>query len=107
MTSSWAPTLLTLLEGNTDGHASASAHSSWEADEQSRAAGGGVGGAKGGGRGEREPAKHAPGTEPGKRVPGAGARTASRKATEEGEVHRAPPPHQHRPASDGVFRAQA
>ena len=56
--------------------------------------GGGAGGAKGGGQGERGPAKHAPDAEPGKRVPGAGARTASRKAKEEGAVHRAPPPPQ-------------
>ena len=34
-----------------------------------------LGGAKGGGQGERGPAKHAPDTEPGKRVPGAGTRT--------------------------------
>jgi hypothetical protein len=39
-----------------------------EADEQSRATGGGVGGAKGGGQGERDPAQHAPGAGPGKRV---------------------------------------
>ena len=56
----------------------------------------GAGGAKGGGQGEREPAKHAPDTGTGKRVTGAGACTASRKATEEGEVHCTPPPHQHR-----------
>ena len=78
-----------------------------EADEQSRATGGGAGGAKGGDRGERGPAKHAPDTEPGTRDPGAGPRTASRKAKEEGTVHRAPPPRQHRYASDGVLRAQA
>ena len=36
----------------------------------------------------------------------AGARTASRKATKEGEVHRAPPPHQHRVSPVGVLRAQ-
>ena len=66
----------------------------------------GAGGAKGGGQGERERAKHAPDTGPGARVTGAGARTTSRKAKEEGEVHRAPPPHQHRPARDGVLRAQ-
>src|ERR1700729_1022333 len=47
-------------------------HSSCEADEQSRATGRGAGGAKGGGRGECEPAKHVPGTEPGKRGTGAG-----------------------------------
>ena len=43
-------------------------HNSWEVAEQSRATGGGGDGAKGGGRGEREPANHAPGAEPGKRV---------------------------------------
>jgi hypothetical protein len=58
-------------------------HSSCEADEQSRATGGGAGGAKGGGQGECGPAKHAPGSGPGKRVTGAGAHTASSKATEE------------------------
>src|SRR5260221_7521689 len=36
----------------------------------------------------------------------AGARTASRKATEEGEVHCTPPPHQHRLLADCVLRAQ-
>ena len=81
-------------------------HSSWEADEQSGCDRSGAGGAKGGDQGEREPAKHAPDTGPGTRVTGAGARTASRKAKEEGEVHRAPPPPQHRPASGGVLRAQ-
>src|SRR5437773_5033544 len=69
-------------------------NSSWEADEQSRAAGCGVGGAKCGGRRECEPAKHAPGAGPGKCVTGAGAHTASRKATEEGTVHLALPPYQ-------------
>ena len=67
-------------------------------DEQSGAIRCGAGGAKGGGRGECEPAKHGPGTEPGNRVTSAGAHTASSKAKEEGEVHRAPPPHQHRTA---------
>ena len=42
-------------------------HSSWEADEQGGAIRCGAGGAKGGGRGECEPAKHGPGTEPGTR----------------------------------------
>src|SRR6266571_9385041 len=79
-------------------------HSSWEADEQSGAIRCGAGGAKGGGRGECEPAKHGPGTEPGNRVTSAGAHTASSKAKEEGEVHRAPPPHQHRIARRGVLR---
>src|SRR3954468_20161987 len=71
-------------------------HSSWEADEQSRATGRGAGGAKGGGQGECEPAQHAPGAGPGKRVTGAGAHTASRKATKEGTVHLALPPYQRR-----------
>ena len=53
-------------------------NSSWEADEQSRATGCGVGGAKCGGRRECEPAKHAPDSEPGKCVTGAGAHTANR-----------------------------
>src|SRR4051812_48268798 len=82
-----------------------------EADEQRRAAGCGAGGAKGGGQGEGGTAKHAPGTEPGtepgKRVPGAGPHTASRKAEEEGTVHRTPPPPQPRPAPDGVPGSQA
>jgi hypothetical protein len=42
--------------------------------------GGGGGGAKGGDQGEHGPAKHAPGSDPGKRVPGAGACVESRKA---------------------------
>src|SRR5215813_1343831 len=62
-------------------------HSSCEADEQSGPDRSGAGGAKGGGQGEREPAKHGPGTEPGNRVTGAGAHTESRKGKEEGEVH--------------------
>src|SRR5271170_5835373 len=80
-------------------------HSSCEADEQSGAIRCGAGGAKGGGRGECEPAKHGPDTEPGNRVTGAGAHTASSKAKKEGEVHRAPPPHRHRGTWDGVLRA--
>src|SRR5258707_11206211 len=52
-------------------------HSSYEADEQSGPDRNGVGGAKGGGQGECEPAKHAPDSEPGKRVTRAGAHTAS------------------------------
>src|SRR6516225_815348 len=52
-------------------------HSSWEADEQSDPDRSGAGGAKGGGQGECEPAKHAPDSEPGKRVPRAGAHTAN------------------------------
>src|SRR3954468_14208481 len=55
-------------------------HSSDEIAEQNRGTGSGGDGAKGGGRGEREPAPHAPDTEPGKRVTDAGARTDGRKA---------------------------
>src|SRR5271154_5149360 len=54
-------------------------HSSCEADEQSGAIRRGAGGAKGGVRGECEPAKHGPDTEPGNRVTGAGAHTARRE----------------------------
>src|SRR5271169_1550584 len=71
-------------------------HSSCEADEQSGAIRCGAGGAKGGDQGECEPAKHEPDSEPENRVTGAGAHTAKSKAKEEGEVHIAPPPHQHR-----------
>src|SRR2546425_10977268 len=53
-------------------------HSSWEADEQSGLDRRGAGGAKGRGQGECEPAKHAPDSEPGKCVTGAGAHTANR-----------------------------
>src|SRR4029077_9882505 len=67
-------------------------HSSSEADEQRQTTGSGVGGAKGRGRGERESAKHAPGAGPGKRVPGAGARTTVARQRRKGEVHRAFPP---------------
>src|SRR5207244_12602096 len=81
-------------------------NSSWEADEQSRATGCGVGGAKCGGQGECEPAKHAPGARPGKCVTGAGAHTASRKATEEGTVHLALPPYQCRTPPAGILRTQ-
>src|ERR1700687_1031242 len=81
-------------------------HSSSEADEQSGPDRSGAGGAKGRGQGERAPAKHAPDTGTGARGTSAGARTASRKATEEGEVHCTPPPHQHRLPADGVLRAQ-
>src|SRR2546429_3071543 len=81
-------------------------HISWEADEQGGAIRCGVGGAKGGGQGEYGSAKHVPGTGPGKRVTGAGPHTASGKAQEEGEVHRALPPY-HRPAAPGgVLRTQ-
>ncbi len=53
------------------------------------------------------PAKHAPGAGPGKRVTGAGTRTTSRKATEEGEVYRAPAPNRPGDAENGVLRDQA
>src|SRR5208283_3658593 len=84
-----------------------SQNSSDEADEQSRATGGGVGGAKAGNQGERGSAKHAPVADPGSRDPGAGPRTARRKAKEEGTVHRAPPPRQRRRTPDRVLRAKA
>src|SRR3954452_2449345 len=45
-------------------------HSSDEVAEQNRGTGSGGDGAKGGGRGGRDPAPHAPDTEPGKRVRG-------------------------------------
>src|SRR5262245_39535171 len=63
-------------------------------------------GAKGRGQGERAPAKHATDSVPKTRVTSAGACTANCKAKEEGEVHCAPPPHQHRLPADGVLRAQ-
>src|SRR2546423_3793028 len=66
-----------------------------------------AGGAKCGGRGECEPAKHAPGAGPGKCVTGAGAHTASRKATEEGTVHLALPPYQRRTPACGILCPQA
>ena len=59
-------------------------HSSHEADEQSRDAGGGAGGAKGGGQGKHASAAHAPGSGPGKRVTGAGACTESGTKPEDG-----------------------
>ena len=62
----------------------------------------GASGAKGRGRGECGSARHAPDAELGKRVPGAGPHTASRKAKEGGEVHGAPPSHQHRSAPRSV-----
>src|SRR5215471_14131532 len=57
-------------------------------------------------KGNVEPAKHVPDAEPGKRVTSAGAHTEDRKGKEEGEVHRALPPSQHRSAGGGVLRAQ-
>src|ERR1039457_5012426 len=51
-------------------------NSSGEAAEQGGAIRCGAGGAKGGGRGECEPAKHGPDSEPGNRVTGVGAHTA-------------------------------
>ena len=81
-------------------------HSSCEAGEQSGAIRCGASGAKGGDQGKCEPAKHVPDAEPGKRVTSAGAHTEDRKGKEEGEVHRALPPSQHRSAGGGVLRAQ-
>src|SRR6266581_7489820 len=89
---------------------------SWEAGEQSGTARSraicseaecsGAGGAKGGGQGECRPAKHAPDAESGKRVTGAGTHTESGEGKEEGEVHRALPSYQHRPARTVVLRTQ-
>src|SRR5205807_5785315 len=91
-------------------------HSSWEAGEQSgtvrsraicsEAECSGAGGAKGEDRGECRPAKHAPDAESGKRVTGAGTHTESGEGKEEGEVHRALPPDQHRATRRGVLRTQ-
>src|SRR5208337_3510347 len=55
-----------------------SAMSHCEASERGRATGRGVRGAKGGGRGERGTGRHAPDTEPARRVPRPGPRAASR-----------------------------
>src|SRR5262249_59167789 len=60
---------------------------SCEACEQGGANRCGVGGAKDGDQGECAPAKHVPGTGPGKRVTGAGAHTEYRKAKEGGKGH--------------------
>jgi hypothetical protein len=49
----------------------------------------------GGDQEERGGAKHAPDFGPGSRVTGASTRTASRKAEEEGEVHRTPSSYQY------------
>src|SRR5262249_58169194 len=81
-------------------------HSSCEAGEQRGAIRCGASGAKDGGQGECGPAKHAPGAEPGKRVTGAGTHTASSEGKEEGKVHCALPPYQHRFARRAVLRAK-
>ena len=75
------------------------------AEHLQRSGSSGAGGAKGGDQGECGPAKHAPDAEPDKRVTGAGTHTESRKGKEEGEVHRALPPHHRRTAGGGVLRA--
>src|SRR6476619_3126385 len=62
--------------------------------------------AKGGDQGKCGPAKHVPDAESGKRVTSAGPHTESRKGNEEGEVHRAFPPRQHRVARRGVLRIE-
>src|SRR5262249_30221076 len=73
-------------------------HSSYETDEQSGRVRRGAGGAKGGDQGECGPTKHAPGAGPGTCVTGVGTHTTGRKAKEEGKVHHAPAPYQHRTA---------
>src|SRR5215472_3686071 len=64
----------------------------------------GVGRAKDGDQGKCGTANHVPDAVSGKRVTGAGTHTESRKGKEEGEVHRALPPHQHRAARRGILR---
>src|SRR5262249_5470993 len=81
-------------------------HRSCEAGGQGGPIRSGASGAKGGDQGKCGPAKHVPGAEPGKRVTGAGPHTESCEGKEEGAVHRALPPHQHRPARRGVLRTQ-
>src|ERR1700704_275305 len=61
------------------------------------------GGAKGGDQGKCGPANHALGTEPDQHATRAGPHTGSRKGKEEGEVHFALPPHQHRSPRGGVL----
>src|SRR5271166_4565724 len=84
-----------------------SAMSHCEASERGRATGGGVRGAKGGGQGERATGRHAPDTEPARRVPRPGTRTAKRKAEEGGTVHRAPAPRRWRSTPGSLLGAQA
>jgi len=79
-------------------------HSSREVDERSGAIRFGADGAKGGDRGKGGPAKRVPDTGPGRRVTSAGAPTASRKAQQEGEIHRAHAPRHHRTAGNSVPR---
>jgi hypothetical protein len=82
-------------------------HSSYEVGEQSRATDHGADGAKGGGQGKCEPATHAPGAGPGKRVTGTGAHTESCKGKEEGTVHVALLPSQPGNSADRILRSQA
>src|SRR5260370_23925966 len=58
-------------------------------------------------QGKRRPAKHAPGAGPGKRVTGAGTRTASSKAKEKGAVHVALAPCRSRHVENSVLRDEA
>src|SRR5580704_16604597 len=67
----------------------------------------GAGGAKDGNQGKRRPAKHAPDAGPGKRVTGAGTRTASRKAKQKGAVHVALAPCRSRHVENSVLRDEA
>ena len=76
--------------------------SSREPDEQGGAIRRGAGGAKGGAEGNAGQQSAFRAQYRATRVTGAGAHTASRKAREEGEVHRAPPPYQPRPP-EGFF----
>src|SRR5262245_15881100 len=67
-------------------------HSSWEAEEQGDYGRSGAGGAKGGGRGESEPAKHGPRTDPDK--------PCHRRWSTYGEPPSAP--HRHTPKAGAV-----
>ncbi len=82
-------------------------HSTCEAGEQGRDSDGGAGGGKGGGQGKHGTSAHTPDAEPGKRVPGVGPCTASRKAQEGGTVHCAPPPCWRRSPARGLLLAEA
>ena len=71
------------------------------------ATGGGAGRAKAGDQRERGTVAHTPDPGPGTCDPGARPRTASRKAEEEGTVHRAPPPYTLRMAFYALKRKAA
>src|SRR5262249_649915 len=84
-------------------------HSSCEAAEQRGAIRGGARGTKerGEGEDERGAGEEGAGGGAGKGVKGGGTDTASSEGKEEGKVHCALPPYQHRFARRGVLRAKA